>query len=134
MSEVKSEYEEKVLKAELLPLSMKIRNYAIIERVDAENKKNEPLRLYFDRMRGDYIEEIFNINDEYQIVQYRSTCFGKTQVLFMGFLNYKSTNQSWCSLEEAILALFAYKFDGINSKAGVLMSRMLQIDTKEEAK
>lgn len=76
------------------------------------------------------VEHIYNINDgEYVIFRYHSTICDST-TSYHPYLNLKDTNHSYSSLDSAIIGLLEHKYQGLNSQAGTMFKRMLQMEVK----
>lgn len=110
-----------------LSVSQKIEALAALER---ENEQIEKMQPIYKKLEGDVIEDIWIMGDEFQFVQVFDAGFNRT--LYAGFINYKSTNRYEYTLIECILDTIAVKYDGINTRAGQLMARMLKVDSKTD--
>lgn len=74
------------------------------------------------------IEDVHTVGD-YQIIEYTSKSDKRRS--FHVYLNFRDTNVSYSSLDEALAGAIAYKYEGPNSRAAMYFVRMLDMDEKQ---
>lgn len=77
------------------------------------------------------VEEVYNIGD-YQIAKYISKDDKKER--YHPYYKGKSYSTSYNSVEEAMVGVVAYRFDGLNTKADVYFIRAINFETNLVAK
>jgi phosphoglycerate-specific signal transduction histidine kinase len=110
----------------MIPIQ-KIRAVAALKEQDENFKKLEPIRNNFESSRNRIIN-IININDEYQIIEYETKIDGKIQKYFSVYINFKNTNNSTYTLEQALITALSIKYDGYNTRAPIYIIKMLGME------
>ncbi len=90
-----------------------------------------------------FIEETFHwgqvikthIIGEFQIIEYEAIFNGKNQgIRFHPYINFCDIGNSYYSLDEAIIGVIAYKYDGCNSQAASFFNRMIGNEIHKDVK
>ena len=64
---------------------------------------------------------------DYQIIEYISCSSGKGEPSFHSYVDFKDTNHSYNTLEQALIGVIAHRFDGVNSRAAGYFCKMIGI-------
>jgi hypothetical protein len=69
---------------------------------------------------------------EYQIIEYETKI--NKDINFHPYINFCDIGHSYYTLDEALIGVIAYKYDGANSQAFYYVTRMLGSDIHKDAK
>lgn len=105
----------------------KIRAITALKDQDEEFKKLESIRNDFETSRNRIIN-IININNEYQFVEYETKVDGKLKIYFAIYINFKRTNNSTYTLDQALITALSIKYDGYNTHAPIYITKMLGME------
>jgi hypothetical protein len=102
----------------------KVRAVAIMKEHEEEYKKLDVIRNDFDD-RGYRINDIANINDVYQIVEYEIRVGKKWKRYFAIYIGFKRTRHHELTFDRALIAALAIKYDGHSTTAPMYIAKML---------
>jgi len=121
--------EEMVAKVDNMIPFMKVRAYVALEAEGKEQAKDDAIRKLYEKSRN-WIINITNINDEFQIVEYETKYDEVPRHFFEVCINYKRMHNGAFNFDEALLIAICLKYDG-NSNAPFYIKRLLKMPTEE---
>ena len=107
----------------------KVRAVAIMKEREEEHKKLDVIRNDFEGVHY-RINEITNISDIYQIVEYEIRIGTEWEKYFASYIDFKRTGHHELTFDRALITALATKHDGYSTTAPAYIARMLNMPEK----